>query len=222
MTSLTISRSYCRSNVAQKAVMAVTGAILFLFIIGHLAGNLQMFAGRERINAYAAFLKGTGELLWVARGTLLVAVALHIVASAQITIANWRARPVGYAFKRDIETTYAAKTMIISGPLILVYVIYHLMMFNFLVTGPGYSETDVYGNVVKAFQVPAIAGVYILAMLMLGMHLYHGIWSMLHTLGLSNPRYHKLRRIVAPAIGMLIAAGYISIPLAVLVGVVRY
>jgi len=222
MTSLTISHSYCRSNVGQKAVMAVTGAVLFLFIIGHLAGNMQMFAGRERINAYAAFLKNTGELLWVARGTLLLALTLHIIASAQITLANWRARPVGYAFKRDIETTYAAKTMILSGPLILLYVIYHLMMFNFLVTGPGYSQTDVYGNVIKAFQTPAIAGVYILAMLMLGLHLSHGIWSMLHTLGISNPRYHKLRRIVAPAIAAIIAAGYISIPLAALIGVLKY
>ena len=221
MTSLTISRSYCRSNVGQKAIMAVTGGMLFVFILGHLAGNLQIFSGRERINAYAAFLKSTGELIWVARAGLLTAVVLHIYAAVQITLANWRARPIGYAFKREIETTYAARTMIISGPLVLLYVVYHLMMFTTLTTGPGYSPTDVYGNVIKAFQSPVIAGVYILAMLLLGMHLYHGIWSMLHTLGISNPRYDKLRRFVAPAIAVLIAAGYISIPLAVLAGVIQ-
>ena len=111
----------------------------------------------------------------------------HVVASAQLVIANRRARPTPYAVKSDIETNYAARTMAISGPLVLLYVIYHLAMFTFLVTGPGYSHTDVYRNVVQAFQSPTISAVYIAAMLLLGLHLDHGMWSMLHTLGSKQP-----------------------------------
>ena len=106
--------------------------------------------------------------------------------------------------------------MIITGPLILLYVVYHLMMFTFLTTGPGYSRTDVYANVTAAFRVPAISVVYIVAMLMLGTHLYHGAWSMLHSMGISNPRYRRLRRVAAPVAAILITLGYIAIPLAVL------
>ena len=152
---------------------------------------------------------------------LLVAVTLHIATAVKVTLANWRARPVGYAYRKDIETDYAARTMIVTGPLVFLYVAYHLMMFTWLTTGPGYSETDVYTNVVSAFQVPVISIVYIVAMLILGTHLYHGIWSMLQTVGISNPRYRWLRRTVAPVVAIVIAAGYIAIPVAVLVGIVK-
>jgi succinate dehydrogenase / fumarate reductase cytochrome b subunit len=198
--------------------MAVTGVILFLFVVGHLLGNLQIFAGPERLNAYAAFLKRTGEVLWVARAVLLVALVLHIVAAVQVSVASKRARPIPYAMKKNVETGYAARTMLWSGPLIFVYVVYHLAMFTFLATGPGYSPTDVYRNEVLAFRVPAISAVYVLAIVFLGMHLYHGAWSMLHTLGASNPRYRVLRRKVAPAVAIAITAGYIAIPVAVLTG----
>jgi succinate dehydrogenase / fumarate reductase, cytochrome b subunit len=198
--------------------MAVTGVILFLFVVGHLLGNLQIFAGPERLNAYAAFLKRTGEVLWVARAVLLVALVLHIVAAVQVSVASKRARPIPYAVKKNVETGYAARTMLWSGPLIFVYVVYHLAMFTFLATGPGYSPTDVYRNEVLAFRVPAISAVYVLAIVFLGMHLYHGAWSMLHTLGASNPRYRVLRRKVAPAVAIAITAGYIAIPVAVLTG----
>jgi succinate dehydrogenase / fumarate reductase cytochrome b subunit len=198
--------------------MAVTGVILFLFVVGHLLGNLQIFAGPERLNAYAAFLKRTGEVLWAVRAVLLVALVLHIVAAVQVSLASKRARPIPYAVKKNVETGYAARTMLWSGPLIFVYVVYHLAMFTFLATGPGYSPTDVYRNEVLAFRVPAISAVYVLAIVFLGMHLYHGAWSMLHTLGASNPRYRVLRRRVAPAVAIAITAGYIAIPVAVLTG----
>jgi len=211
-------RSFCQSLVGKKVIMAVTGVILFLFVVGHLLGNLQIFAGPERLNAYAAFLKRTGEILWAVRVVLLVALVLHIVAAVQVSLASKRARPIPYAVKRNVETGYAARTMLWSGPLIFVYVVYHLAMFTFLVTGPGYSPTDVYRNEVLAFRVPAISAVYVLAIVFLGMHLYHGAWSMLHTLGASNPRYRVLRRRVAPAVAIAITAGYIAIPVAVLTG----
>lgn len=210
--------AFWRSLVGKKIVMAVTGVILFLFVVGHLLGNLQIFDGPERLNAYSAFLKKLGEILWAIRAILLISLILHVIASIQVSVASLKARPVGYEDKKRIETSFAARTMIWSGPLIFFYVVYHLMMFTFLTTGPGYSETDVYRNEVLAFQVPAITAVYILAMLFLGLHLYHGAWSMLHTLGASSPRYRVLRRTVAPIVAILITAGYITIPVAVLAG----
>jgi succinate dehydrogenase / fumarate reductase cytochrome b subunit len=212
--------AFWRSLVGKKVIMAATGVILFLFVVGHLLGNLQIFEGPERLNAYSAFLKRTGEILWAVRLVLLAALVLHVVASVQVSLASRRARPVAYAVKKSIETSYAARTMIWSGPLIFLYVVYHLAMFTFLVTGPGYSPTDVYRNEVLAFRVPAISAVYVVAILFLGLHLYHGVWSMLHTLGASNPRYRVLRRTVAPAVAIAITAGYVAIPIAVLAGLV--
>jgi succinate dehydrogenase / fumarate reductase cytochrome b subunit len=209
---------FWRSLVGKKIVMAVTGVILFLFVVGHLLGNLQIFDSPERLNAYSAFLKKLGEILWAIRAVLLLSLILHVIASIQVSVASLKARPVGYADTKRIETSFAARTMIWSGPLIFFYVVYHLMMFTFLTTGPGYSETDVYRNEVLAFRVPAISAVYILAMLFLGLHLYHGTWSMLHTLGASSPKYRVLRRTVAPVVAILITAGYIAIPVAVLAG----
>ncbi len=213
--------TFYSTTVGKKVVMAATGVLLVLWIIGHMLGNLQIFMGAERLNAYAHFLKSTGELLWGVRIVMLAAIILHILAAVQITLANWKARPVGYAMKKDIETGYAARTMIVSGPLILLYVIYHLMMFTFLQTPQGLSDTDVYGNVVKAFQQPGISAVYIVAMLVLGFHLYHGIWSMLQTLGINHPKLNRLRRVAASVLAVLIAAGYISIPVSVLLGIVH-
>jgi succinate dehydrogenase / fumarate reductase cytochrome b subunit len=213
-------RAFCQSLVGKKVIMAVTGVILFLFVVGHLLGNLQIFAGPERLNAYSAFLKGAGEILWAVRVVLLAALILHIVAAVQVSRANKRARPIPYAVKKDIETGYAARTMLWSGPLIFVYVVYHLAMFTFLVTGPGYSPTDVYRNEVLAFRMPVVTAAYILAIVFLGMHLYHGAWSMIHTLGGSGPRYRTLRRMVAPVVAIVITLGYIAIPVAVLAGLV--
>jgi succinate dehydrogenase / fumarate reductase cytochrome b subunit len=210
--------AFWRSLVGKKVIMAVTGVILLLYIIGHLLGNLQIFEGPERLNAYAAFLKSTGELLWAVRIVLLVSLVLHVIASVQVSLASKRSRPAGYAETKSIETSYAARTMIWSGPLIFLYVVYHLAMFTFLVTGPGYSPTDVYRNEVQAFQVPAISAFYVVAIVFLGMHLYHGAWSMLHTLGASNPRYRVLRRTIAPIVAIAITVGYIAIPIAVLLG----
>ena len=211
-------RAFWRSLVGKKVIMAVTGVILLLFVIGHLLGNLQIFVGPERLNAYSEFLKKLGELLWVVRFVLLASLVLHVIASVQVSLASKRARPADYEKKESIETSYAARTMIWSGPLIFLYVAYHLAMFTFLVTGPGYSPTDVYRNEVLAFRVPAISAVYVLAMIFLGMHLYHGAWSMLHTLGASNPRYRFLRKTIAPVVAIAITAGYIAIPIAVLMG----
>ncbi len=202
----------------KKTVLAVTGLVLYGWIVAHMAGNLLIFLGPTTYNGYAAFLKGAVELLWAERAVGAVAFLLHILAAAQVTVANWRARPVGYVVRRDVATGYAARTMIWSGTLIVVYLVYHLMMFTFLSTGPGYSETDVYRNVILAFRVPAIAAVYILAMVVLGFHLYHGVWSMLQTLGFE---WSGHRRIVPVLTALTVAGGFILIPVAVMTRVIR-
>ncbi len=213
--------TFLDTTLGKKLVMALTGVILLLFIVAHMAGNLLIFAGREALNAYAAALKSVPEVLWLVRLILLAALVLHVLYAVQLTIINWRARPGLALRRRDIETNYAARTMIVSGPLLLLYVVYHLLMFTFLTTGPGYSPTDVYANVVAACQVPAIAGVYIVAMLLLGLHLYHGFWSMFHTAGVSKPGYQRWRRITAPIVAIVLTLGYVVIPVSVLSGVLR-
>jgi succinate dehydrogenase / fumarate reductase, cytochrome b subunit len=215
-----ISPAVLDTTVGKKLVMALTGAILSVFIVFHLLGNLLIFAGRDALNAYAVLLKSVPEALWAARLVLLVALIIHVLYAVQLTISNWVARPISYSWRKDIETSCAARTMIFSGPLIFLYAVYHLMMFTFLTTGPGYSSTDVYANVVAAFRIPTISAVYILAMLVLGFHLYHGLWSMFHSAGVSGPRYRRWRRVAAPIVAVVITAGYVAIPVAVLSGIV--
>ena len=214
--------AFYHTTVGKKIVMAVTGVMMFFWLLGHMVGNLQIFLGPDKINSYAHFLHGgAAEILVVVRTVMIIAVLLHILAAVQVTLANWAARPVGYSVKKDIETSYAARTMIWTGPLILIYLVYHLLMFTFLKVGPGISDTDVYRNVVEAFQVPLISGIYIVAMIMLAYHLWHGAWSMLQTLGANHPKYNRLRKIVATGLSVIIAVGFVSVPVAVLLGFIR-
>ena len=217
-----------RSLVGQKMVMAVSGVILFAFVVGHLLGNLKVFEGAEKFNAYAEGLRtvgapffGRSQLLWVARLVLLVSLAVHLWAAVGVTLASRRARPVDYRFLAATETTYAARTMRWGGVLILVYVIYHLLDFTFGRVNPSFQPGNVYHNVVASFQVWPVAAAYVAAMLVLGLHIYHGAWSALQTLGLHRPPTDRWRRGLAGAIAVVIAAGYISIPAAVLAGVLR-
>ncbi|HEX4308641.1 MAG TPA: succinate dehydrogenase cytochrome b subunit [Acidobacteriaceae bacterium] len=216
--------SFWQSTNGKKAVMAVTGAILFLFVIGHLLGNLQIFDGPARLNAYSHFLKNLGELLWIARGTLLVCVLLHIVATIQLALLNQKARPVGYKKKKSVASSYADRTMYWSGPIILAFVIFHLLEFTAGTLHPGadaFSEQDVFYNVVAGFSVWWVSAWYIFSMILLGFHLRHGIWSMFQTLGMNHPRHTPVLKQAALWIAILITAGYISIPVSVLAGWVR-
>jgi succinate dehydrogenase / fumarate reductase cytochrome b subunit len=209
---------FCWNLVGKKVVLAATGLVLYGWIVAHMVGNLFIFLGPATFNGYAGFLQGTVELLWTERVVGCTALVLHILAAVEVTVVNWRARPVGYVVRKDAATGYAARTMIWSGPLIFLYLIYHLMMFTFLTTGPGYSGKDVYRNVVLAFQVPTISGVYVLAMVVLGLHLYHGVWSMLQTLGLE---WSGRRRAVPVLTALTVAGGFILVPVAVMTGVIR-
>jgi succinate dehydrogenase / fumarate reductase cytochrome b subunit len=222
MSAATLSAEpFYSSTVGKKAVMAVSGCILFLFVVGHLAGNLQIYEGPAKLNDYSRLLHSMPALLWGARVTLLGMVALHIWSSIQLALRNRAARPAGYVQKRSAGSSYASRTMYWSGPIILVFVIYHLLDFTFGTLNPNYQEGNVYANVVASFQAPLISAFYILAMLLLATHLYHGLWSMFQSLGFHPPRFTRALKRGAAAVAMLIAAGNISIPIAVLAGWVR-
>lgn len=206
----------------KKAVMAVTGAMMFGFVLLHMAGNLQIFEGPDQFNKYAQLLRTLPEALWAARFVLLAAVAAHTVAAIQLALRNRRARPVAYSKKEAIASTYASRTMYWSGPIVLAFVIYHLLHFTFGVTGvPDFIEGDVYHNVVNGFQNPIIAAWYVVAMLLLCLHLRHGISSMFQTLGISHPRYTPWFKKAAALLAVVIFLGFISVPLSVVLGYVR-
>ncbi len=214
---------FWQTTVGKKAIMAVTGFILFGFVVGHLLGNLQIYLPPEKINHYSAALRSMPALLWGARITLLVSVFLHIWASWQLWLLQRAARPIGYVKKVNEHSTYASRTMVWSGPIILAFVIFHLLHFTFGVVHPGgrFIEHDVYNNVVTGFQVWPVSLFYIIAMIMLCYHLYHGLWSMFQTLGLSHPVYTPILRNLAKIVAILIAVGNISIPVAVLAGLIK-
>jgi len=200
--------------------MAVTGLVLYGFVVGHMLGNLQVFLGPEAINAYGEFLQGFlhGQGVWIARGVLLLAVLLHVWAAVSLTLANWSARPTGYREWQARESSYASRTMVWSGPLLFVFIAYHLAHFTLGNAHPDFVRGDVFRNVVVGFQNPFASAFYILAMLALGLHMYHGFWSMLQTLGLSHPRWNRVRRGLSLLLAGAVIAGNISIPLAVLTG----
>lgn len=201
--------------------MAVSGCILFLFVVGHLIGNLQIYEGPAKLNHYAVLLRTEPALLWAVRVVLLALVILHIWSSVQLGTRNLGARPVGYRMKKATRSSYASRTMYWSGPIILAFVIYHLLDLTFGKVNPHFEPGNVYGNVVASFQAPAVAAFYIIAMVLLCMHLYHGLWSMFQSLGVAHPRYTPMLKRGAAVVAILIAAGNISIPVAVLSGFVR-
>jgi succinate dehydrogenase / fumarate reductase cytochrome b subunit len=214
--------------VGKKVVMAVTGLVLVLFVIGHMLGNLKIFLGAETIDAYAAFLRTMGEpllpysvLLWGVRIVLLVCVALHIIVAVQLTRMNWIARPQAYAAQRSIATSYAARTMRWSGVILALFIIYHLLHFTAGWVGfqPGqFHHLAVYGNVVAGFSVWYVAVFYILAMACLCLHLDHGIWSMLQSLGWNNARTSRALQGLSRGLALVVFLGFISAPVAVLAG----
>jgi len=219
------------SVIGKKVVMAVTGAVLILFVIGHMLGNLKIFSGPEEINAYSRFLRevgwpefGYGQLLWIVRTVLFVCAVLHITAAVQLTRMNWQARPVGYGEKKNVETTWGAVTMRWGGLLLAVFIVFHLFHFTGGMVGfqPGrFEHLMVYQNVVAGFSVWPISVFYILAMGALCLHLDHGIWSMLQTLGWVSVGNTKSLRVVSRVVALMIFVGFVSVPVSVLAGWLR-
>lgn len=219
-------RNFWQTQVGKKVVMAVTGLIGVGFVIGHMVGNLQVFQGPEKINAYAHFLHETmGELLWPIRAVLLTAVILHVVAAVQLTRQKQAARPGRQAYVKwePQISTFASRTIRWGGALLLVWLVFHILHFTIRApfVAEGYSETDVYGNIVKGFSSPLITAFYVVAMGALALHLFHGAWSSFRTLGLSRPKPRPTARSVATLVAAVVSLGFAVVPLAVLLGVVK-
>jgi succinate dehydrogenase / fumarate reductase cytochrome b subunit len=217
------TRTFLASTIGRKVVMAVTGVVLFGFVIGHMIGNLQLYLGAESINAYSVFLHELlhGGGLWIARAVLLASVGLHIWAAASLTIDDRAARPIGYRRTTARRATYASRTMRWTGVFLLAFVVYHLLDLTVGATNPSFEEGNVYHNVVASFRVVPVAAFYLAAMLMLGLHLRHGAYSLLQTLGFSHPRYERTLNAVTGGFAALVVLGNLSFPLAVLFGLVH-
>jgi succinate dehydrogenase / fumarate reductase cytochrome b subunit len=212
------------TTIGKKALLAVSGVTLFGFVIQHMLGNLQVFLGPEVYNHYAESVTSNPALVWSVRSLLLVALITHVVLVVQLYSRTLTARPIGYRVKKNIVTSYAAATMKYSGPALLLYIIFHLAHFTYPGMSLGnyeHSPLDVYGNFVNAFQIPWVAALYVTANLLLGMHLYHGAFSLLQSLGLNHPRYNSRLRHGARAFAFLVTTGNVAMPLSVLFGVIR-
>lgn len=213
--------SLYRSTIGKKVIMAVTGLVMAGFLVLHMAGNLQAFDGPARINGYSAFLHGTGELLWVARVVLLVAVVLHIDAAIQLTRIARAARPQDYAERRLQVSTVASRSLRWGGVILAAFIVFHILHMTTGTVHPSFAPGDVYHNLVAGFRVWPVAVFYLAAMAALGLHLYHGVWSSARTLGIARPAPHPLHRPVAVVVAVVVAAGFALIPIAVLAGWLR-
>lgn len=223
--------NFYRSAIGKKAVMAITGVILFGWIFLHMVGNLKLFLGAVHLNEYAEWLRGLGSpmlpetgALWLTRILLLVCVIFHIHSAYALTVMNKKARPVAYADRDYVKGTYAARTMRWGGVIILLFVIYHLLHLTTGQAHRDFVQGDVYHNVVSStggFGLWWIAAIYIVANLALGLHLYHGVWSMFSSVGMTNPRFEAWRRNFATAFAVIITLANISFPLSVLTGFVK-
>ncbi|MEP7248366.1 MAG: succinate dehydrogenase cytochrome b subunit [Spartobacteria bacterium] len=221
--------AFHRSSVGRKMIVAVTGIILILFVIGHLVGNLQIFLGPEWINGYAEHLRELGIFLWIIRGGLLLVVLVHIYYTIRLAIENRRARPERYKRKDTVKATFASRSMALSGLILLSFIIYHILHFTIRATDARFNTLpldplnhyDVYSMMIFGFQSPLVSGFYILSMFLLTLHLSHGTSSFFQSLGLNNqqlaPRLARYGRVFA----WLLFVGYSSIPAAVLFGWVK-
>jgi succinate dehydrogenase / fumarate reductase, cytochrome b subunit len=219
-----------KSSLGKKYVMAGTGLVLFGFVVAHLAGNLQVFLGPQAINRYGAFLQDNVELLWPARIFLLGMVGLHIWAATKLSLENKAARPQAYAAYRPVGSTYASRTMLMSGVIIFIFVVYHILHYTVQLkyinlTGRNFEEFldsqqrhDIFKMMVVGFSNPLVAGFYVLGMGLLCLHLSHGISSMFQSLGWKNDAYRPLLDKLACGVALLLFLGYSSIPVAILLG----
>jgi succinate dehydrogenase / fumarate reductase cytochrome b subunit len=210
------------ASVGKKIIMAVTGLIWVAYLITHVLANLLVFQGPSKINAYSAFLHGTGGALWAARVVLIAALVLHVIAAIQLASRREEARPVGYAAGRQSQvSTLASRTIRWGGALILAFLVYHILHFTIGSVHPAFVEGDPYHNVAAGFGSLPVVIFYVIAMGAVGLHLYHGVWSSGRSLGMSPPSPRPLRRTIALMLALVIWLGFTVIPIAVYAGVVR-
>ncbi len=209
------------SSIGLKILMAVTGVILSGFVLGHMAGNLQVFQGQEAIDAYAKFLRREPAILWMVRLVLLASVVVHIWAYLVLTRQNQKARPQAYREKAHKETSFASASMRLTGPVLLAFIIYHILHMTTGTVHADFREGEVYHNLTDAFSSVPVVIVYVLAMVMLGFHLWHGVWSLFQTLGSSQPRHRSFGRWFATIFTLLVVLGFTAVPLAIFSGAVK-
>jgi succinate dehydrogenase / fumarate reductase, cytochrome b subunit len=211
---MSLIATFWRSTIGKKVVMAITGLIGLGFVIGHMTGNLLAFQGAEKIDAYAALLHGPLHTpLILARIVLLAAVVLHAVAAYQLTMRSRAARPVGYAAQAPQVSTFASRTLRLGGVLLLVFIIFHILHFTLGSVHPSFEEGKVYQNLAVGFQQKWVAVFYVIAMAALGMHLFHGAWSSMRTLGLVKPSNSPLKRTLPVVLAVVISGGFAVVPL---------
>ena len=221
---------FYRSTIGKKIIMGVTGLIGIGFVLLHIAGNLQAFVGQAKLNAYSAMLHGPlNELLWVVRVVLIVAVILHVLMAYQLTMRSRAARPVAYQHREPQVSTLASRTMKRGGVLLLVFIVFHILHFTTETIDPSGSrgmidlrgDKDVYGNIVASFRIWWVTAFYLIAMVFLGLHLYHGAWSSIRTLGYAKTAVNPLRRRLALAVAVIVWLGFTLVPLGVVAGFIR-
>ncbi len=211
------------SSIGLKITMALTGVILSGFVLVHMLGNLQVYQGAEALDAYGKLLRKEPALLWTFRLVLLSAVGLHIWAYIALTRKNLQARPQAYQARKYKESSFASRSMTITGPLILAFIIYHILHLTTGTVHPDFQEGAVYHNLVSGLRgLGGVVGwIYVIAMIMLAFHLWHGVWSMFQTLGAPEDRYRSLGRRFATIFTILVTLGFASVPLAVLAGFLK-
>lgn len=212
------------ASIGKKATVALSGLVLFGYVVGHMLGNLQVYFGAEALNGYARSLRASPILLWGVRTLLFVSVVAHVSASMSLVRETAVARPVAYRQKQSLATSYAARSMKYTGPLLFAFILYHLAHLTWPGVSMGaypHAAHDVYANVVNGFRVPWVSAIYIVAQVLLGLHLYHGSWSLFQSLGLSHPRYNRWREALPRALALAVVVGNISMPVSVLAGIIR-
>ena len=220
-----------QTSLGKKYLMALTGLGLFVFVLGHLLGNLQIFLGREAINSYGAFLQSKPGMVWLVRGLLLATVSMHLWAAITLTRENRAARPVAYSDQyTPVASSYASRTMVMSGLIVAAFIIYHLLHFtvqtpavnltgqNFLALTDAQGRHDIFAVMITGFRQPVVALFYVIAMALLCLHLSHGVSALTQSLGLKTEALGTSLDRFAVWIAWAIFAGYSSIPIAVLLG----
>ncbi|HEX9017296.1 MAG TPA: succinate dehydrogenase cytochrome b subunit [Chloroflexota bacterium] len=217
-----------RSTVGMKVIMAVTGFLLYGFVLLHMWGNLKIYLGREYFNQYSVFLREVGapffgheQALWIIRVALLVAVALHFYSALMVWLRDRASRPVGYAVKKDQAANFASRTMIWGGIIVAFFIVYHLLDLTTGTVNPAFRPGDPYDNLIASFRVVPVAVFYMLAIVALGIHLFHGVWSMFQTVGWNGPRIDRVWRALAVLTAVIFVAGNDSIPASILAGLVK-
>ncbi len=215
-------------SIGKKILMAITGFLSFGYVIGHMAGNLQIFIGQDQINMYAQALHDLGGILWVVRIGLIFIFGAHIWLGIQLKAENWSSRPENYKYKNTVKATLSSRTMIWTGITVFAFFTYHILHFTARITNPAYQHLvdsagrfDAYSMIIKGFQDPLILLVYLVSMMLIAFHLSHGLESMFQSLGWSSPRYQPKLKLLANLVAICIFFGFTSIPLAVVAGFLR-